>query len=78
MNNVSYIFLESVPSSFTGKDGQTINGFTNHILERVERGSRVYYNVLHKWTKTPAVFDMGDSLDCRFGSDGKMISFNAL
>lgn len=78
MNNVSYIYLECVPSHFVGKDGNTVNGYTNHILERVERGSRVYYNLLRKWSNTPAEFRMGDPVVCFFGSDGKMIKFIAV
>lgn len=78
MNDVSYIYLECVPSSFIGKDGNTVNGYTNHILERVVRGSRIYYNLFRKWTNIPSSFKMGDAVICVFGSDGKMIKFTSI
>lgn len=71
----NYIYLECVPSSFKGKNGDTVNGYTVHILERVEKNERVYFNVIRQWTNTPVILAFGSALNCVFDSRGKMITF---
>ena len=74
--NTNYIYLECVPSSFKGKNGDIVNGYTVYILERFEKNGRVYYNVIRQWTNAPVTSLFGAALDCIFDSRGKMISFS--
>lgn len=74
--NPKYIYLECVSTSFLGKDGKLVNGYTVYILERIANSTgKVYFNVIRQWTNVPCSFTFGSVLDCTFDSRGKLIHF---
>lgn len=75
MYNSSHLFLECVPSNFQGKNGETVTGYMNYILERTEHNGRVYYKTLTKWTRDKTEITFGMPVDCVFTSDGKVANF---
>ena len=72
----NYIYLECIPSSFKGKNGEIVDGYFIYILERVTKNNRVYFNVIRQWTNVNCYFEFGIPLDCTFDSRGKLISFS--
>lgn len=77
--DVSYMFLSSTPSTFTGKDGNTVSGFNVALLERViYPDSRPAWRVIKCWRKSDPCLSFGEACMCTFNSFGKVQELFAL
>lgn len=76
---MNYIFIDCCATSFTGKDGNRVNGYSIVLLETVEyTDGRKVYNLVKSFRTTPLHIKPFSGVSALFNSRGKLVDIKPL